>query len=178
MPRSLAQLDYAILGLLARGPASGYDLRRVFQTTALGRYSDSPGSIYPAIRRLGERLLIVGVPQGERRVRTVLRLTAAGRRAVAEWMERPIAPTDFIRDSAFVDLRLAFVSDIAPQRLAQFLREYAAAAAAHAAALDSMRDAFENDLSPSAGLAFDVGLALAKARATWARKAARAQQAA
>ena len=51
MPR-LSSLDCAILGLLSRRPGSGYDIRRVFQTTALGRYSDSPGSIYPAIKRL------------------------------------------------------------------------------------------------------------------------------
>lgn len=108
----------------------------------------------------------------------MLRLAAAGRRALAEWMERPIKPHDFIRDSAIVDLRLAFVSDIMPGRVAGFLSEYAAAATAFAAELDSMREAFENDLSPSAGLAFDVGLTLAKARAEWARRAARSRAAA
>ena len=31
---------------------SGYDLRKIFTTTAMGSFSDSPGAIYPALARL------------------------------------------------------------------------------------------------------------------------------
>ena len=53
--RTPTALEYALLGLLHQQPQSGYDLRKVFETTALGNYSGSPGAIYPALRRLESR---------------------------------------------------------------------------------------------------------------------------
>ena len=38
---------------------SGYDLRKVFEETALGNYSSSPGAIYPALSRLEQQ----GIPR-------------------------------------------------------------------------------------------------------------------
>ena len=55
---SPTSLDYAILGLLKNEPQSGYGIRKVFETTALGTYSDSPGTIYPALKRLQKIALI------------------------------------------------------------------------------------------------------------------------
>ena len=48
-------LGYALLGLLHAGPQSGYGLRRTFVTTPLAVFSDSPGAIYPALRRLARQ---------------------------------------------------------------------------------------------------------------------------
>ena len=45
-------LDYLLVGLLSGGPRSGYDLRRQIGDSPLRVYSDSPGAIYPALRRL------------------------------------------------------------------------------------------------------------------------------
>src|SRR6185437_8304387 len=136
---SLTSLDYAILGLLARGPASGYDIRRVFQSTALGRYSASPGSIYPAIRRLKGRALVRGKHDGSGRGRTEWRLSPAGRTRLVAWIKEPIAADDLFRDSASVDLRLAFVSDVAPESLPAFLANYAEAAGAYVEMLEAGR---------------------------------------
>jgi DNA-binding PadR family transcriptional regulator len=56
----ISKLGYALLGWLRANPASGYDLHKVFSTTAMMTYSDSPGAIYPALRRLQEQDLIRG----------------------------------------------------------------------------------------------------------------------
>jgi hypothetical protein len=48
-------LEFALLGLLDQRPLSGYDLRRIFATTPFTYYSDSPGAVYPALRRLEAR---------------------------------------------------------------------------------------------------------------------------
>ena len=61
MTRDPSPLEYAVLGLLADGAQSGYEVRRVFATTAMRMYSDSPGSIYPALQRLARRRLIRAV---------------------------------------------------------------------------------------------------------------------
>ncbi|MBX2878146.1 MAG: PadR family transcriptional regulator, partial [Saprospiraceae bacterium] len=49
---SPTRLDYAIMGLLIGGPLSGYQIRQIFETSEMGNYSSSPGSIYPALKRL------------------------------------------------------------------------------------------------------------------------------
>src|ERR1019366_772892 len=48
-------LGYALMGLLHQKARSGYELRKVFATTPIGTFSDSPGSIYPALARLEKR---------------------------------------------------------------------------------------------------------------------------
>src|SRR5258708_28775189 len=48
-------LGFAILGMLHARPQSGYDLRKAFVATPMRLFSDSPGAIYPALRRLRVR---------------------------------------------------------------------------------------------------------------------------
>jgi DNA-binding PadR family transcriptional regulator len=160
-------LDYALLGLLARGAASGYDLRKVFQSTLLGSYSDSPGSVYPALRRLERRGHVESLPGEGPRGRRAVRLTAAGRAVLREWIETPVVPADLDRGTDECDLRLAFVSDVAPERLRPFLGEYARALEARADAVRDQRASRGPDLSPSARAALAVGLVALEAKARW-----------
>lgn len=146
--------------------------------TALGRYSDSPGSIYPALARLERQGLIDGRMDRSGRRRRVFHLTGRGRQVIGEWIEQPIAVDDLLRDAAIVDLRLAFMSDAAPDQLDRFLGQYASAAAEYVKRLEAGRDEFENDISRSAALAFELGITLARARASWVRTTARAEKAA
>ena len=53
-------LGFALLGLIFEQPRSGYDLRKIFTTTAMGSFSDSPGAIYPALARLEANGLVRG----------------------------------------------------------------------------------------------------------------------
>jgi DNA-binding PadR family transcriptional regulator len=59
-PQGPTPLEYAVLGLLHQSEQSGYDLRKVFAATALGNYSSSPGTVYPALKRLEKRGLVGG----------------------------------------------------------------------------------------------------------------------
>src|ERR1700675_3621423 len=77
-------LEMALLGLLGQKPQSGYDLRKTFATTAMRHYSDSPGSIYPALRRLESRGLIASASADDGRApdarrRQEFALTQAGK---------------------------------------------------------------------------------------------------
>jgi DNA-binding PadR family transcriptional regulator len=89
-----SSLEAALVGLLARGPASGYELRKVFQTTPLAAYSDSPGAVYPALRRLEKRGLVSGREAAGGRRRKQLRLTATGRAWAQRWAAAPVTTAD------------------------------------------------------------------------------------
>ncbi len=166
-------LEAALLGLLARGPASGYELRKVFQTTPLGAYSDSPGAVYPALRRLQLRGLIASLPAVGGRGRTPWQLTAAGRTWVRGWVARPVTAFELSQDPALVDLRLAMLGHITPGRLRSFLQEYSAAIETYHATVRRAARVLRGELRPSAALALDLGLHLLRARETWCKRSLR-----
>ena len=101
-------LPHVLLGLLARGPASGWDLKsRMARDLALG-WDAELTQIYPALRRLQRGGFVTmkrrrsekGPPRRE------YRLTPAGRREFREWLAEPLAmPRP--RDAALA--RLAFL---------------------------------------------------------------------
>ncbi|MGH8878257.1 MAG: PadR family transcriptional regulator [Stackebrandtia sp.] len=79
-------LRYALLGLLANAPASGYELTKEFDDY-LGEYAWHAGHtrIYPELNRLAEEELIVVTEEGARGRRTY-DVTPAGREALRDWM--------------------------------------------------------------------------------------------
>ncbi|HWY19767.1 MAG TPA: PadR family transcriptional regulator [Candidatus Acidoferrum sp.] len=106
----ISKLGYALLGLLQQQPSSGYALRKIFSSTAMTTYSDSPGAIYPALQRLEQKGLIRGSIEqssGLRR-RQIFRLTPHGLAALKKWINRPLVRADVIRGLDEVMLRFAF----------------------------------------------------------------------
>jgi DNA-binding PadR family transcriptional regulator len=110
--RPLSLLEGALLGLLHDEPRSGYALRKLFATTPMGHFSDSPGSIYPALARLAHRGLIAGIIENARslRPRQVYRLTAAGLGALEGWLREPMSPGGMSEDFSSLLLRFVFMS--------------------------------------------------------------------
>src|ERR1039458_8829965 len=91
---SASTLEFVLTGLLRQKPQSGYDLRKAFTTTAMRHFSDSPGSIYPALKRLNARGRLSSEPAApsqpeNRRGRQVFDLTAAGDAALIERLGLP-----------------------------------------------------------------------------------------
>jgi DNA-binding PadR family transcriptional regulator len=96
---------YVILGMLAWGPRSGYDIKSIVDKSVRFFWAASYGQIYPELRRLSEASLIEGEAQGGRR-RTVYRITALGTEALEAWLtEQP--QTFEARDEALLKLFLA-----------------------------------------------------------------------
>ena len=103
----LTPTAYVILGMLAWGPRSGYDVKTAVDYSVRFFWAASYGQIYPELRRLSEAGLVEGEgkPESGRR-RTVYRLTAAGKRALDEWLaEEP--ETFETRDEALLKLFFA-----------------------------------------------------------------------
>jgi DNA-binding PadR family transcriptional regulator len=109
--RRLSLLEGALLGLLHDEPRSGYALRKLFATTPMGNFSDSPGSIYPALARLAKLGLVAGSVENARslRPRQVYRLTAAGLGALEGWLREPMAPGGMSEDFSVLLLRFVFM---------------------------------------------------------------------
>jgi DNA-binding PadR family transcriptional regulator len=165
-------LGFALLGLLHELPRSGYDLRKVFATTAMGSFSDSPGAIYPALRRLEARGLIRGQVQesaGLRR-RQIFRNTAKGLLQLKKWLKRPITRDDVMRRIGELMLRFAFIDQtLGPECTEAFLAEYADMLAEYIPSLHEFHKSAASTMPMSARLAFESGIEEYEVRLKWAR---------
>ena len=117
-------LGFALLGLIQQKPASGYDLRKIFASTAMGTFSDSPGAIYPALQRLEERGLIRSVVEdgsGLRR-RRLFHLALQGEAELKTWLRKPVTRDEVVRRNHELLLRFAFTDRVLGQhRRRQFV---------------------------------------------------------
>jgi DNA-binding PadR family transcriptional regulator len=165
-------LGYALLGLLHQQPLSGYDLRKIFASSPIGGFSDSPGAIYPALRRLQERGLVRGVVQESTglRKRRVFRITPKGLASFKAWQCKPIVRDDMIRRSGELLLRFAFMDQtFGPEQALAFLREFARELSSY---IPSLRQhlARANEMPLSGRLALESGVQDYESRLRWARK--------
>ena len=107
--RSITVLEHALLGLLYEKASSGYDLRKIFGSTSMGSFSDSPGAIYPALRRLEKKGLVRSRLQtASGRRRQIVSLTPEGTAELKAWIAVPVSPDDVLRDLREFMLRFAF----------------------------------------------------------------------
>jgi DNA-binding PadR family transcriptional regulator len=182
MKAKTSTLEYALAGLLAPKAQSGYDLRKTFATTAMRHYSDSPGSIYPALRRLeargwitpdpGQEAISGRQPENARR-RQVFALTQEGRNELAAWLTLPITRDDVVWHLPEIMLRFALMDGNVPRSaplafLEQFEREMGGYVRELRANLETMRA----KLPVHTGvLAFEAGICAMEAQLSWARQA-------
>jgi PadR family transcriptional regulator, regulatory protein AphA len=159
-PANIPALGYALLGLLQK-PSSGYDLRKVFSSTSMKTYSDSPGAIYPALGRLEKAGLIQGAIEegsGMRR-RRIFRLTPQGLSELRQWITRPVTRDDLVRGSQEVILRFAFCETAAgPVAAVELLRSLQKALESYVADLHQELQAIKSGMPMSARLAFESGI--------------------
>jgi DNA-binding PadR family transcriptional regulator len=170
MSPPVSLLGYALLGLLQQRPSSGYELRRTFANTPMGTFSDSPGAIYPALRRLERQGLVRGrveASAGLRRKQT-FRLTPRGLAALEEWLQRPLTHANVVRGMDDVMLRLAFMDDvIGPAASIRFLQSLARELAAYLPALHAYLDEHRGAMPLSGRLALECGIRTYEDRARW-----------
>ena len=168
-------LGLAILGLLYAQPMSGYDLRKVFASTAMGSFSDSPGAIYPALARLEAQGRVRGAVKESAglRQRKVYKLTAKGVAALKGWLKRPITRDDVVRHDEDVMLRFAFMDGVlGPDETVKFLRGLEREIAAYLPTLEQFLEAHASEMPQSGRLALECGMEEYATRLRWARSSA------
>jgi DNA-binding PadR family transcriptional regulator len=168
-----APLSLAIIGLLSIRPMSGYDLRKIFLTTAMKAFSASPGAIYPALRRLEKDGRIKGAVerQDTLRPRMVFTLSQRGRAAFVESLTRPVTREDVIRRMDNLLLRFSFMSElVGVDKIADFLRAFSTETEGYLRELEGELRKYAPDLSFSGRAALKQGVESFRATARWARK--------
>jgi DNA-binding PadR family transcriptional regulator len=166
-------LGYALLGLLHQQPLSGYDLRKIFASSPIGGFSDSPGAIYPALRRLQELGMVRGVVEKSTslRKRRVFRITPKGLVSFKAWQSKPIVRDDLIHHMGELLLRFAFMDQTFGARRAQeFLRELARELSSYIPSLRQHLNTHANEMPLSGQLALESGILGYEAQLQWARK--------
>lgn len=154
-------LGYALLGLLQGKPSSGYDLRKVFSSTSMKTYSDSPGAIYPALGRLEKQGLIRGkVEEGSgMRRRQLFRPTPQGLSELRKWIARPIAVDDLVWGQQEIMLRFAFAhTAVGPAAAVGLLKSLEAALKTYIPSLHKELRTIKSTIPLSARLAFQCGI--------------------
>jgi len=163
-------LGHALLGLLLKQSASGYDLRRIFTDTPMGVFSDSPGAIYPALARLEQAGLVQGkVEEGAGlRHRKVFRLTTAGRTALVEWLDAPVARDEVVAGMDALLLRFAFLDDAGRSaRARDFLLAMQRELKAYVGELRAYLEAMQEAMPTSGRLALENGVQGYEAHLRW-----------
>lgn len=164
-------LDYLLLGLLLGSPGSGYDLRKWIGQSPLRVYSDSPGAIYPALRRLAKRGWVRAEEAVGGRRRRIHEATDAGTNAFMDWLHLPVERQDVVAYGEELLLRFAFMGPMGLHDLAKrFLEQYEKENAAY---LETLRryEAEEGENLPLTGrLTFEFGMEQFEARIQWTRR--------
>ena len=101
-------------------------------------------------------------------------MTAAGRRALRDWLRRPVTRDQVVRDPDGLLLRFAFMGEWLDAREIQaFLEGLLRELRLHLADLESFFGRESGAMSATGRLAFESGLAGLRAQISWARRAAR-----
>ena len=174
--RHLTNLEYLLLALLQQKPASGYAIRKNFATTPLGHYSDSPGSIYPALNRLRRRTLVHPLknqPANGRRT-IVFALTPRGLAELRAWLQRPVTLDEVRSDPDGLVLRFVFVAQVFGQTAARrFVLQLEARTNDIVRSLEIYLSGPGQSHPLAARLAIEQGLEGYRAQARWAARAGR-----
>src|SRR5262249_34702363 len=115
---TLVVLRYALLGLLAARPMSGYELAKLFDGELQALWTAKHSQIYPELARLLDERLIRQSSSGPRRRKTYA-ITAAGRAALRAWLLET-EPDRSYRHEAI--LRVLFIWLLDPADAEAYLR--------------------------------------------------------
>ena len=168
-------LRYALLGLLADRPYSGWQLLKHFEGSLAYAWPALHSQIYPELARLREAGLIEQTGEGPRGAKEYS-LTPSGREQIERWL-RETTPGRNTRDEAL--LRVFFLWLLDPDEAAAYLDREAdfqrrlLADLERIAASPGPDDARER----SYRLALDFGLRVTRTRRDWAEDSARAVRA-
>ncbi|MEV4206549.1 PadR family transcriptional regulator [Nocardia salmonicida] len=161
-------LRYALLGLLADRPASGYDLLQRFKGSLANVWSATQSQIYTELTKLADTGSIAVSDEGPRG-RKEYTLTPAGREDLRHWLT-DTRPKGVQRNEML--LRVFFLGVIAPADAEDYLTDIetgAAKARAELSALRAVTDWDDSDLSHYGRMAMEWGERFYAMNAQWAQ---------
>ena len=171
-------IDYAILGFLNYHPYSGYDLKKVFDTSVAHFWSADQSQIYRTLNRLmkQEFVHVEKVEQEDRPDRKVYHITETGHNALVNWLAGP-APYSGMHSGPMV--QVFFMGQLPDHEVLRQFEGYAAVMRVVLAQYDQVpekvEEVYSNIQSPRERffwlLTLDNGLRNMRANLEWAETA-------
>ena len=161
MAAETTALGRAILGLLREHPLSGYDIRRLFTQTPIAVFSDSPGAIYPALKRLEADGLVRSRDERSsgRRRRRAFRLTPEGTATFKRWLSTPVTHDDLVHRTDELMLRFSFMDvGIGAAASVGFLRSLQSELKTYIPELKRYLESHSHEMPLSGRLALESGI--------------------
>ncbi len=111
----LTPVSYVVLGMVAEGATTSYDMKQK-ASRSVGYFWNFPHSqLYAEPGHLVELVLLDEEREAEGRRRRVYTLTAAGRKALDDWLREPTGEQPQIRDAGL--LKLFFGDGLSPDEI-------------------------------------------------------------
>lgn len=162
---------FAVLGFLASGPKTGYDIRSAISRSTSFFWNESFGQIYPILTKLtalGWAELIPARQPG-RRGRQSYAITPAGSSALREWLKSP-AQSEIVRNEMLLKLFFSKYSCL------QDAKKQIVEAARRSERRVSVLEAVQTKISAADSkiyekLAIGYGFAIEKAIIEWSKEA-------
>lgn len=170
MSRGLPVTTYAVLGQLAAGPRTGYEIKARLEGGAAHFWHASYSQIYSELRRLAELGLAdeKHVRQASRPDKRVYTITAAGRAALEEWLREPWGLAT-LKDQSLVKLTLA--GPLATDEVVAELRRLKSAHEARLAEFEGRVADLDPESAPYLRIALRKGVHAQRAFAAWCQEA-------
>lgn len=170
-------LDHAILGFLNYHPYTGYDLKKIFDTSVRHFWPADQSQIYRTLSRLTEQgyAEMEKVPQKDRPDRKVYHITEAGRAELVHWLSGP-PPLDEPRSAPLV--QVFFAGQLSDQEILKKFEDFAAMMRAILAQYDQipgMLGPYQQEIASPRDhffwlLTLDNGISNMRANLAWAEK--------
>jgi DNA-binding PadR family transcriptional regulator len=153
----LSNTSYVILGMLRKGPKSGYEIKTKADVSTRFFWAISYGQIYPELKRLEQAGLIEGEDDaGSGRQRRVFSIAPLGEDALHEWLTRPGELHSELRHEGV--LRFFFADALGHEERVELLHSMRAKHERLRAELVGIRPAAARD-EPLALLTLETGIA-------------------
>ena len=164
-------LDYAILGLIQEQPLSGYAIRKLFEETALGNYSSSPGTIYPALNRL-QKFELVKKSMQTKTGKPCFEITTNGILILKNWFLKPIEKIEVVKKTDELLLRFGFMEAlIEKEQRINFLKSFQDLLMTYIKELEAFYNKEAINMPLHGRLAFQYGIDSNKTTLKWCEKA-------
>ncbi|MET8332909.1 PadR family transcriptional regulator [Streptosporangium canum] len=164
-------LRHAVLGLLSEGPASGYDLLKLFDVSLSHVWPATQSQLYGELGKLAEAGLVSVSAEGPRG-RKEYAVTEAGLAELRHWITG-VEATQVTRSDML--LRVFFLAQVDPEQARAYLRRQAELVAERLERLRGVQALLQGDqdnLSVYGTIVLEYGLRLGAAQQEWAEWAA------
>jgi DNA-binding PadR family transcriptional regulator len=111
----------ALLALLDRRPAYGYELKADFEAATGDGWPLNIGQVYSTLQRCERDDLATAQDEADDQGRRLWTISAEGREAVASWLETPAAPIEASRDA--FSLKVLMAIEARPDQVDDLIRD-------------------------------------------------------